>query len=79
MAEESEIPAVWEDYLDEYGFDSPQARAMAKILKDPQAAHPVWFKEAEISLRRYEIPLEALSYERVREAIDRWRYEQEED
>lgn len=79
LAEESEIPAVWEDYLDEYGFDSPQARAMAKILKGPQAAHPVWFKEAEISLRRYEIPLEALSYERVREAIDRWRYEQEED
>ena len=79
LAEESEIPAEWEDYLDKYGFDSPQARAMAKILKDPQAAHPVWFKEAEISLRRYDISLESLGYEQVREAIDRWRCEQEED
>ena len=75
----SKIPADWEDYLAEYGFDSSQARAMAKVLRAPQSAHPVWFKEAEIALRRYEVPLGFLSYERIREAVDRWRFEREHD
>jgi hypothetical protein len=79
LAEESEIPAVWEDYLCKYEFDSPQAKAMVKVLKDPRSAHPVWFKEAEIALRHYQVSLEGLTYERIRQAIDAWRAEQEED
>lgn len=43
-----------------------------------RAAHPVWFKEAEIALRRYKLPLDELTYEKVRQAIDLWRLDQEE-
>ena len=79
LAEESDIPAGWEEYLDHYGFTSPQSIAMARVLKDPRSAHPVWFKEAEIALRRYEKSLDNLSYEVIRQAIDAWRSQSEED
>jgi hypothetical protein len=79
LAEESEIPADWKEYLDHYGFASPQARAMATVLKNPQSAHPVWFKEAEIALRRSDRCLDTLSYDVIRRAIDAWRSEREDD
>jgi hypothetical protein len=79
LAEASEIPAKWEEYLDRYGFVSPQAIAMARVLKSAQSAHPVWFKEAEIALRRYAESLEHLTYDVIRQAIDAWRSEREEE
>jgi hypothetical protein len=79
LAEASEIPADWDNYLSEYGFDSAQAGAMAKVLTNPKAANPVWFKEAEIALRRYGVSLEDLTYENIREAVNDWRHEREDE
>jgi hypothetical protein len=67
------IPVTWPEYLEKYDFDSPVARALANVLSEPQRCHPNWFKEAEIVVRRCGLPLDALNFEVVRDAIDCWR------
>lgn len=67
------IPADWPAYLERFGFTGPQAEALAGVLRDPTKCHPTWFYEAMLSLERYRVDLTTLSYETIREAIDRWR------
>src|ERR1043165_9216206 len=70
LATEKPIPATWPEYLETYGFDSPIAKALASIFKEPERCHPIWFKEAQIAVRRLSLPLDGLTYEIVTEAID---------
>lgn len=76
---EEPIPETWDGYLNEYGFDSDEAKALASMLLDPSAAHPIWFKEAEIAVRRAGLDLRSLTYERIRDAIETWRYARDDD
>jgi hypothetical protein len=75
--EEDAVPTTWENYLQEYGFNSKEAEAMASVLQDPQKCHPCWFKEAEIAIRG--LDLSALTYERIQSAVMHWRYSREVD
>jgi hypothetical protein len=75
LQQEEPIPATWPDYLAMYGFASHIATALAGVLKDPSRCHPVWFKEAEIAVRRGDLPLDGLTYEGIQQAIDQWRCE----
>lgn len=63
---EQPIPDIWDEYLKKYNFNSPEAKAMASVLKSPKNAHPVWFKEREIGLRGRD--LSSLNYEVIRDA-----------
>ncbi|MCE9566598.1 MAG: hypothetical protein K8U57_31635 [Planctomycetes bacterium] len=63
---EHPIPDTWDDYLKKYGFDSPEARAMAAVLRNPRECHPVWFKACEVGLRGRD--LMNLTYDRIRDA-----------
>ena len=72
-AQEHPIPATWPGYLAKYQLKSKIAKALAATLAAPQQCHPKWFKEAEIAVRRAGIPLEGLTYEKIRDAIDSWR------
>lgn len=64
---EQPIPATWLEYLEKYDFNSPEAVALSNVLQDPQRAHPVWFKKAEIAVRG--LKLEELTYEAITRAI----------
>jgi hypothetical protein len=75
MSREQPIPATWPQYLKKYMFKSPVATALAATLADPKRCHPTWFKEAEIAVRRKNLPLDDLTYEAIREAIEDWRDE----
>jgi hypothetical protein len=77
LKQEEPIPPTWPDFLEKYKFDSPIAKALASVLKEPQRSHPVWFKEAEIAVRRLGLPLDNLSYDHIKLTIDQWRREQE--
>jgi hypothetical protein len=68
-------PTTWEDYLEAYGFCGPVAEALARALKDPRKAHPVWFCEAMLAVERAGLGLDNLSYDAVRRAVDAWRGE----
>lgn len=59
--QEDPIPATWPKYLEKYGFDSPAATTLVGVLKSTRDCHPIWFKEAEIAVRRTGLPLEGLS------------------
>ncbi|MBA4190919.1 MAG: hypothetical protein C0467_23265 [Planctomycetaceae bacterium] len=63
---EDPIPETWDEYLRKYGFDSPEALAMAAVLRNPRECHPVWFKACEVGLRGRE--LTNLTYERIKDA-----------
>jgi len=68
MAEEDEIPSDWQGYLKKYAFPYPQiAEHLAKILKNPQEAHPRWFckKVCNIAMS-YDLE-QIRSYEDVRD------------
>jgi len=43
------------------------------VLKDPTESHPVWFKEAEITVQRAGLDLTNLTYEKIVDAIAYWR------
>ena len=75
--EEDPIPATWPKYLAKYGLTSPTAKALTGILQDPLKCHPRWFKEAEIAMRRYKVPLETATYDDIRGAMERWRAERD--
>lgn len=76
FAEPKPIPSDWNTYLATYSFPHPEvAEALAKVLKCPLQSHPIWFCEAVIAARRYELDLSSLTYEDVRYAIDTWRDE----
>jgi hypothetical protein len=69
------VPGTWPEYLDRYGFRSAVAQALVRVLAEPTRCHPVWFKEAEIAVRRQGLALDSLAYEAVKRAIDDWRRE----
>lgn len=73
MQPTSPIPDAWPDWLDRYGFTGDVVEALAQTLKDPRHCHPVWFKEAEIAVRRAGVGLDELTYEKIRAAIAYWR------
>jgi hypothetical protein len=75
MVPTSSIPDNWGAYLAYYGYDGEAAEALARTLKDPRRCHPVWFKEAEVAVRRAGLDLGGLTYDTIREAIDDWRGE----
>lgn len=78
-SEVSPLPETWDEYLDRYGWTHNQiAQALAKVLKSPGQAHPIWFAEAVVAVKRAGLPLESLTYEAIRDAIDCWRIEREE-
>jgi hypothetical protein len=73
--EEDPIPETWSEYLEKYGFDSPVAKALTSVLKSARECYPVWFKEAEIAVRRAGLPLDSLNYDAIARVIDQWRCE----
>ena len=75
MSSESDpSPQTWDEYLDRYGWSGNHiAQVLAKVLKSPDQSHPVWFAEAVIAVKRAGLPLETLTYEAIRDAIDHWR------
>ncbi len=77
LKQEEPILATWPDFLEMDKFDSPIAKELASVLKEPQRSHPVWFKEAEIAVRRLGLPLDNLSYDLIKLAIDQWRRQRE--
>lgn len=78
FAEPKPIPSDWNTYLATYSFPHPEvAEALAKVLQCPTHSHPVWFCEAVIAIRRYELDLSSLTYESVRDAIHEWRDERQ--
>jgi hypothetical protein len=71
---ERPVPNNWIDYLDSYDFPHEEiAQALAGVLQIPEQAHPVWFCEAVLAVKRAGLPLESLTYEAVRESISDWR------
>ena len=76
---EDPIPGNWEEYLQEYCFTSPLAKAMAATLLDSQECHPTWFKEAEIAVGRKRLDPTTLTYEKIRDAVVQWRNERYSD
>jgi len=77
LKQEEPIPATWPEYLEMYEFNSPIAQALASVLKEPHRSHPIWFKEAEIAVHRLGLPLDNLSYDLIKQAIEQWRRERE--
>ncbi len=77
--EREPIPSTWQEYLDHYGFKSPEAQALASTLKDPLKCHAIWFKEAELAIKRGKLPLEGLTYAAIANAIADWRSERSDD
>jgi hypothetical protein len=73
--EEDPIPETWPEYLEKYGFDSPVATALPSVLKSARECYPIWFKEAEIAVRRAGLPLDSLNYSAIKQAVDKWRCE----
>ena len=74
MCSEEPIPDKWEEYLATYGFPYPEiAKRLSQVLKSCEQAHPVWFCEAVLALKRSDHCLDNLTYEAIRDAIDQWR------
>lgn len=73
------IPEDWRTYLERYGFHGEVAEALVRTLDDPCCCHPVWFKEAEIAVRREALDLGELTYESIQSAIFDWRDERHEE
>lgn len=72
--QEHDIPNTWDDYLKTYDFPANAvAKALAKVLQNPKDAHPIWFCEAVLAVKRAELPLNNLSFEKIVEAINEWR------
>lgn len=68
-------PDNWEKYLLTYDFPFPKiAETLAKVLQKPQSAHPVWFCEAILAVKRSEIPFEELTYTAISKAVSEWRF-----
>ena len=71
---EQPIPETWDEYLDTYEFPYPEiANRISQVLASSRKAHPVWFCEAILAVKRAECPLDALTCEVVRDAIADWR------
>lgn len=71
-------PTTWADYLETYGFRGPAAEALARALRDPRKADPVWFREALIAVERAGLELDNLNYDAVRRALEAWRADRDE-
>jgi hypothetical protein len=68
------IPGNWTEYLAKYSFPYPEiAERISQILQSPGRAHPVWFCEAILAVKRAQRPLDPLTYEVIRDAITEWR------
>lgn len=73
LAEEAPIPSDWIDYLAKYPFPYPDvADALSRALQNPQHAHPIWFCKAILAVKRDELPLHELTYELIRDAVNRF-------
>lgn len=78
LATEQPIPHCWKEYLDKYDFPHPEVAAkLAAVLKDPRQAHPIWFCEAILAVKRSNADFTTLDYESIRYAIEQWRGERE--
>jgi len=74
MCSEEPIPDKWEEYLATYCFPFPEiALRLSQVLKSCEQAHPVWFCEAVLALKRTDQCLDDLTYEAIRDAIEDWR------
>lgn len=69
-AREEPIPDTWQEYLEKYGFYSIEALFLSRTLRSAREAHPIWFKKAEIAVRKSELKLADLTYEGVADAVN---------
>ncbi|VTR94092.1 unnamed protein product [Gemmata massiliana] len=56
----------WANYLARYSFSRDAAIALARVLVEPQAAHPGWFERAEAAVEVYSKPGQPFDYDDVR-------------
>lgn len=76
LADAKAIPSDWSQYFATYSFPHPDvAEALARTLASASQSHPIWFCEAVIAVRRFNVDLATLSYGTIRNAILRWRRE----